>query len=469
MKELKKNIRLVGSVIIVLFVVLIAYFSYAVYFYGGRWFANPYNPRISNKKQSVIAGTITDRRGEVLAYSDGAGERLYADTQSMRRAVSHIIGDNGAKVANGAETFYAQYLLGFNSSVFERVYEAITGDMQRGDDVRLTISAELSEYISSRFPSGYLGAVVVLNYQTGDVLAMVSKPDFDPENIEKALEDEQAGALINRATQGLYPPGSTFKIVTLASALEHIPNVTLRSFNCTGTLPVDQSTVTEAGGSSHGQQTLIQSFSNSCNAAFAALALELGYESMGTTADQFRFNDNFLFRDMVVYNSSYPADGKGLDDLAWSGIGQGRVLLTPLHMALIAGSIANEGVMMEPRLLSEVTTPNGATRSLAGAKVYANVTTADVAAQVRDYMITTVSGGTARKAKVSGVTVGGKTGSAESSDDKTISTHAWFAGFVAEEDHPYAIAVVVENSGSGGSVAAPLASKVLKKAIELNL
>lgn len=469
MKELRRNARLIAVILLVLFGAMVAYFCYSVYFYGGRWFSNPYNPRISSQKQSVIAGTIYDAQGEVLAYSDADGTRRYARGESVRRAVSHIIGDSGAKVANGAETFFAQYLLGFNSSVLERIFDAISGEAQRGDDIHLTISSELSAYITAQFPDGKSGSVVVLNYKTGDVLSMVSLPDFDPENISAALADESAGALVNRSTQGLYTPGSTFKIVTLASALENLVNVAGRVFNCTGVLTVDQSTVTEAGGTAHGRQTLVQSFSNSCNNAFAALALELGYEKLGATAETFRFNDNFLFRDMVVYNSSYPIDGKGQDDLAWSGVGQGRVLATPLHMALIAGAVANDGVMMEPRLLASVITPKGMSRSLAGASAYTRVMDANVADVIKSYMLSTVSGGTARRASVRGVSVGGKTGSAEVSDDKSVETHALFVGFVEDEAYPYAICVVVEHGGGGGSVAAPLASKVLARAISLGL
>ena len=469
MKELRRNARVICLILLLLFAAMVAYFCYSVYFYGGRWFANPYNSRITNQKQTVQAGSIYDSQGLVLAYSDSDGLRHYSDSRSIRLATSHVVGDNGTKVASGAETFFAQYLLGFNSSAFDRVAAAITGERARGDDVHLTISAELSAYIAEQFPSGYAGAVAVINYKTGATLALVSLPNFDPQDLSAALEDESAGALVNRATQGLYTPGSTFKIVTLASAIENISGVTGRVFNCTGTLPVDYTTVTEAGGNAHGRQTLVQAFSNSCNNAFASLALELDYTGLGGTAENFRFNDNFLFRDMVVYNSSYPTDTQSRDDLAWSGVGQGRVLVTPLHLALIAGAVANDGVMMEPRLLSSVVTPNGTARALAGARTYARVMQSETAEVVKSYMISTVAGGTARRASVSGVTVGGKTGSAEVSDDKSVETHALFTGFVEDEEYPYAICVVVEHGGSGGAVAAPLAGKVLSRAIALGL
>ena len=217
--------HLLTLLLVMLFALVIAYFCYSVYFYGGRWVANPYNPRISSQKQHVIMGTLTDRDGTVLAYTDEDGQRRYNNSADTRKAVCQVIGDSGGKVSTGADTFHAQFLLGFRSSIFERLADAFTGTTQRGDDVRLTISERLSRYISEQFPKGKRGAVVVLNYKTNEILAMVSMPQFDPTNMDAALANESAGALINRATQGLYPPGSTFKIVTMASALENLPDL----------------------------------------------------------------------------------------------------------------------------------------------------------------------------------------------------------------------------------------------------
>ena len=317
-----------------LFCLTVAYFCYSVYFYGGRWMANPYNPRISNQKLYVKMGSVMDRNGIVLAWSDENGRRHYHKDAAMRRAVSQVVGDSGGKVSTGADTFHAQYLLGFKSSIFERLGDAITGNQQQGDSLELTISAELSRYITSQFPSGKRGAVVIMNYRTAEVLAMVSLPQFDPNDLDAVLGDSEAGALINRCTQGLYPPGSTFKIVTMISAIDHLANLDDFAFDCTGYYPVGHYSVTET--SAHGIQDLRSAFANSCNTTFAALSQQLGYKLIGDTASQLGFNENFLFNDMIVYNSSYPVDDLSPEDLAWSSIGQGRVLATPLHLTLIA-------------------------------------------------------------------------------------------------------------------------------------
>lgn len=451
-----------------LFGLMTAYCCYSVFFCGGRWVSNPYNPRIASQKGNVVMGSVTDRDGVVLAHTDEGGERRYADNRQTRLAVSQVVGDGSGNVSTGAETFFAPYLLGFRSSVFERLADAFTGSVQRGDDVRLTISERLSRHISEEFPADRRGAVVVMNYKTGEILAMVSKPQFDPTDMTAAMADEEAGALMNRATQGLYPPGSTFKIVTLASALMNLPDVHDFAFNCTAYYPVGSYSVTES--SAHGMQSLSDAFVHSCNTAFAAISQDLGYGKLGATAEAFGFNENFLFDDLIVYNSSYPIDGLSPEDLAWSSIGQGRVLATPLHMALIACTIANNGVMPEPRLLAGVTTAQGAPRALPHGDAGRAVIPASVAGEIEQDMIRVVRSGTGTRAALGGgYTVAGKTGSAEASDAKDVAAHAWFVGYITNEESPYAVCVLVEHGGSGGAVAAPLAKKALQRAVNLGL
>ena len=468
MKVIRRRIRMLTSMLLVLFAVMVAYFGYSVYFYGGRWVSNAYNPRIADGKRSVIMGTVADRDGTVLAYTDSVGERRYSNNRQTRMAMSQLVGDNGGRVSTGVDTFHAQYLLGFKASVFERISDALTGEPQRGDNLTLTVSERLSRYISENFPEGKRGAVVVINYKTGEILSMVSFPQFDPTDVRAALADESAGALVNRATQGLYPPGSTFKIVTLASALQNLPDLQDFALDCTGYYAVGNYSVTEK--EAHGPQTLSQAFANSCNTTFAALSQDLGYDMLGDTAQALGFNENFLFNDLIVYNSSYPIDDLSEDDLAWSSIGQGRVLATPLHMALIAATIANDGVMLEPRLLSRITTAQGVSRPLPDAAEPRQAIPQSIARQLETEMIRVVKSGTGTRAAMgNGYVVAGKTGSAEASNDKSIESHAWFVGYITNDNAPYAISVLVENGGSGGGVAAPLARKTLQKAVNLGL
>ena len=468
MKKLRSNIRVLMLAVLVLFGILGGYFGYSVYFYGGRWFSSSSNIRIPAQKAVVVPGTISDRTGLVLAEVNAEGSRSYPTHTAVRRAVSHVVGDSRGIVSNGAETFFASYLLGFRSGVGERFRLLLSGEQAQGDNISLTIDAKLCEYAADRLDGYRAGAVVLLNYKTGEILCSTSYPNFDTRHINETLSSSNDnGALVNRVTQGLYPPGSTFKIITLASALENLAAVESRTFNCTGAVIVNATTVTEASNAVHGIQDLSTAFANSCNTTFASLALELGYSRLSRTASNFGFGDNFLFQDLVVYNSQFPTSKRSEDDLAWAGIGQGRVLVTPLHMAMIAGAIANDGVMMEPRLLLNAVSPDGQTRAVSARRSYTRVTAESIARTIGEYMTACVQRGTGKKAQISGLTVAGKTGSAETSDDKSVKTHAWFVGYITDDAHPLAIAVLVERGGGGGSVAAPIAQRVLKKAVEL--
>ena len=465
MKMIRRRIRLLVVCFAALIGLTVCYFGYSVAFYGGRWIASPHNPRISSQKKRVSMGAVTDREGAMLAWTNEAGERCYNPSRAVRMAVSQVVGDSEGRVSTGVDTFHAQYLLGFKAGLFERLADALSGDVIRGDDLTLTVSERLSRYITEHFPKGKRGAAVVMNWRSGEILAMVSLPQFDPEDMDAFLADDDAGALINRCTQGLYPPGSTFKIVTLASALQNLPDLQDFVFDCTGRYEVGGYSVTDQRA--HGRQTLSEAFSNSCNTAFASLSQRLGYGTLGRTAEALRFNENFLFDDLICYNSSYPIDNLSAEDLAWSAIGQGRVLATPLHMALVACAVANGGRMPEPRLVSRITTPHGTDRPLPAGRGETAALPKNVADRAEAEMIRAVTRGTGSRASVSGYVVAGKTGTAEVSDDKTVEPHAWFVGYITNPSAPYAVCVLVENGGSGGGTAAPLARRVLQKTIDL--
>ena len=467
MKEIKRNVRMILCGVLVLFTALGAYFFYAVYTNGSRWFTTPYNTRLRTIKSSVIAGDISDRNGTILVTSDADGKRRYPIDRDMRKAVSHVIGDPGGDVPTGAETFLAAELLGFKASIFDRTTQ-ILAEKRKGSDVQLTIDADLQTYISEVFPDEHDGAVAVINYKTGEVLALYSKPEYDakyPENYENLETDN--GELLNRASQGRYAPGSIFKIITLACALENIPDVTDRVFECTGSHAIDEnSVITDTDGEGHGSITLKEAFVKSCNIAFGQLAMELGEDKLRATAEKMGFNGNFLFEDLIVYESLFPRSIDGMSELAWTGVGQGRLTAVPLHMAMIAGAVGNDGWMVQPQLVMTVSDSAGGVRNDLQTKRYLQCFTAEQADLIGDYMIAVVEGGTGTRAQVEGHVIAGKTGTAQvNSSGGKYSPHAWYVGYCDEEETPYAIAVIVENGGSGGSVAGKLAGKILKNAI----
>jgi peptidoglycan glycosyltransferase len=464
-KELRRNMRIIGTLVILAFVVLCAGYALTVYTQGSTWASTAYNTRAS--ASNALRGDITDRDGVVLATTDESGERVYLADAQARRALSQTVGDVRGMSGTGVETYHSSTLMDISTSLVGRLSELVSGERHVGSSIQLTIDAELQAYVSSIFPEGYKGAVCIVNYRTGEILAMVSKPDYDPEDIldRQASADVEDTAYLNRCLQGLYTPGSVFKIVTLASALSNDPSVVYQTFKCAGVWEFGNSKVNCAGNTAHGTVDLETAFAKSCNVTFGKLAYQLGGDRLRATAEEFGFNVNFKLGDVILYNAQFPTSMATDADLVWAGVGQGTVLVTPLHMAMIAACVANGGVMMKPYLIRQVVSSSGAADA-GEAEAYRRVMAPEVAGTIAAYMREAVTSGTATKAAISGYTVCGKTGSAETSDDKTIETNAWYVGFVYDDQHPYAISVVIEEAGAGGTQAAPIAAKALKKALE---
>lgn len=469
MKQQRLKFKLLALILFGMFALLAVYGGYSVFTYGNRWFASSKNPRVRSQKANVIAGNVQDVHGVLLATTVD-GERVYQAQEEDRRAIVHLLGDSQGQVSNGVETFQTSYLYGFQTSLPELVSSLLRGEPRRGDNVTLTIDSKLCTLIAQSFASreksaGKKGAAVVMNYKTGALTAMTSLPSFDPMNITQETIADPGRPFWNRATQSVYPPGSTFKVITTASALENLPNIRAAEIQCTGGLAVDGHAIRDYGNAVHGKLTLKRAFTLSCNNAFAMIALDLGDAQLRRTSESFGFNDNFLFRDLVVENSAYPTANRSRFEVAWSGAGQSAITASPMHMCMVAAAIANGGVMMEPRLLQDVTSADGMNRLQFSSAPYRTAMTPALAEEVKSLMAAVVQSGTGKQAAVSGLTVCGKTGSAESSDSSRPVTHAWFIGFIADEELPYAVAVLVEdvNDGDGGgSVAAPIAGDIFR-------
>ena len=465
MKELRRNMRLVGTLVVVMFVGLAAWFAMTVFTQGSIWASDVRNNRL--RATNSLRGDITDRDGTVLATSAEDGTRQYLANATARRALSQTVGDIAGMSGTGIETFYSSTLLDISTSLVDRLSELFHSSRHVGSSVRITVDGPLQAYIASEFPEGYRGAVCVTNYKTGEILAMVSLPGYDPYDLANRADAEvEDTAFLNRCLQGLYTPGSVFKIVTLASAVTNDPDVIGQSFTCSGEWEYDGGHIVCAGGTSHGTLNLKNAFKRSCNVTFGKLAYQLGLERLRDTAERFGFNENFKFGDFVVYNSAFPTEVSSMNGLVWAGIGQGEVLVTPLHMAMIAGSVANGGMMMKPWLIQQITNSTGSVTQSGAPTAYRQVLSASAASKIAEYMYETVQSGTATRARIDGYTVCGKTGSAEVSDDKSVETNAWFTGFLYDDSHPYAISVVIEGGGAGARMPSELAAKALKKAIE---
>ena len=467
MKQLKFRFRFLTLITIVMLLAAGAYGMYSVSIYGSRWVSSARNTRYRSARSSVIAGDILDRNGVVLATTDEAGKRVYQSNILSRSSVVHLLGDSEGNVANGVESFQANYLLGFESSLSERINDLVSETPRKGDTVVVTADSKLHTHIVQAFRStsntkGKCGAAVVMNYKTGEILALVSLPVYDPQNITDTIRNSTQHPYWNRALQTTLPPGSTFKIITAVSALENLPNAQSAVFTCTGATQVLDQLITDYGNDQHGEIDLAKAFRLSCNNAFAQTALMVGDDKLRKTAENFGFNDNFLFRDLVVENSRYPTQNRNAFEVAWSGAGQSQVAATPLHMCMISAAIANDGVMMEPRLISRVQSASGTLRTRSTARVYRTACSPETAAIIDGYMKDVIKSGTGTRAKTDGLTIAGKTGSAEGSADGVDVTHAWFTGYSDSDRWPYAVCVFVEAGGTGGSVAAPIARQIFE-------
>ncbi len=470
MKRQRKLFKLLAILFFGLFLILTLYGGYSVATYGNRWFSSSKNPRVRAQKEMVIAGDIYDRNGIQLATTDELGNRVYQPTAKARRAVVHILGDAQGNIANGVESFQTAYLYGFHSSFGELLSGLFTGEARRGDNLYLTIDSLLCQKIVESFENhsltnGKHGAAVVMNYLTGEILAQVSLPTFDPQNISGTVNKNEQ-PFWNRATQSVYPPGSTFKIVTASAALKYLPELAEEEFECTGELQLDGHTIHDFGNSVHGLMDLKDAFGVSCNNIFAFLAVELTDARLKQMAESFGFNDNFLFRDLVVENSRYPAQaGRSDYEVGASGFGQSSIAASPMHMCMVAAAIGADGVMQEPVLLREVRTPSGATRVKWESRSYRQVMDTDVARVLQNYMRYVVTSGTGSRAGTRSMAICGKTGTAESTIIGKPVNYGWFVGYADDISLPIAVSILVEDiddGQGGGSTAAPIAREVFQ-------
>ena len=405
MKRQRFKFKLLAFFLFALFALLGTYGMHSIALYGNRWFTYAKNPRVRAQKQNVVPGDILDRSGVVLATSsvseDGTVTRVYQSDEAARRAIVHLLGDSDGQVANGVESFQTAYLYGFQTGIWERIQALVTGQKRHGDNVTLTVDSSLCTSILQSFQRrapGKAGAAVVMNYKTGEVLGMVSLPTFDP--MSSSAVSASSNAYWNRVTQNPYTPGSTFKLVTAAAQLRVNPSAQTMQVNCTGNLTVDGQVIHDYGSASHGAIDLKTAFMRSCNNAFAQYALSMGDKALREAAESFGFNDNFLFRDLVVENSVYPTTSRNNFNIAMSGFGQSAITATPMHLCLLAAAVANKGVMMEPVLIDRVASPSGVTRYTRSSRVYRTAMTERQAALLAEYMRAVVTSGTGTRAAI---------------------------------------------------------------------
>ena len=434
---MKRVKRRAAAALILAALVLVGMTAYAIDFAdnGEKWATYQANEHLYTDG-ALTLGALVDRNGIALAHVEN-GTFYYADDSAFRISCLHAVGDFAGNIGTGAVTAFAGRMAGYNP---------ITGVAGRGEPLALSIDARLNLTAYTAL-AGRRGAVLVMDYTTGEILCMVSSPAYDPNVGFDESDPAYEGVYLNRALSAVYTPGSVFKLVTLAAALENINDLSSRTFTCAGSVDVSGIAVNCTGV--HGQQTIEQALANSCNCAFAELSLELGGKTLEKYAKRLGFCKQLEVSGIDTAAGSFDVAASGSADLAWSGIGQYTDQVCPLAMLRYVAAIAGGGTVAEPVLLA---------RTLGGRTKLLSEETADSIGQMMSYSVS-YSYGTWN---FPGLALCAKTGTAEVGDG---TSHSWFAGYLDDEAHPYAFCVVVEHGGSGLSAAGSVANTVLQAAV----
>lgn len=458
-KAKNREYTLVSWFFVAVFVGMIAYLVYFNVVKSEDFINSPYNTRQDTFSDRVIRGQILSSEGEILAktdvYEDGTEERIYP----YANVFAHVVGyDSNGK--SGLESEANFHLLTSHEFFLNQMKNEFLGRKNMGDTVISTLSTSLQNTAYQAL-GDRKGAVIAIEPSTGKIRCMVSKPDFDPnyiaENWDWLVSDETNSSLLNRATQGQYPPGSTFKVVTALDYFRRNKSFNGYSYLCQGSITKEDHTIQCYNGKVHGQEDLYSAFASSCNCAFAEMGTELGGASLRETSEDLLFNKKLPFTSYK--KSTFSLDGRsGIPLTMQTAIGQGNTLVSPAHMALITCAIANNGVVMKPYLIDQVVNNTGDHVKTTQPEAYKRIMTKNEAAMLGELMKDVVEYGTAAALSGQGYTAAGKTGSAEY--DEQGSSHSWFIGY-SNVDHPdLAVAVIVEGGGTGSEAVVPIASQI---------
>lgn len=461
MNNMKRSVRRVFWLLALCFFLLLGYLGKLVLVDRDEISGNAYNSRLRYVDETIRRGDILDREGELLATSTLQNDGTYSREYPRARMAAHITGYSSV-AKSGVEAAENFTLMALKNEFFQRVSSIIKGTELMGNSVALTVDMDIQSTAGNLLGSSK-GAIVVMEPSTGRVLALQAYPDFNPNTVAnqwEILRDHADSPLVNRATQGIYPPGSTFKTVTALAAMEHLSGWQNFTVECTGEADFEDKVIHCYNNKAHGTVDMKAAMAASCNCYFAALAEQIGAGDLAKTMRQVGMDKVSHFELETSRNNIFLEKGATESELVETAIGQGRTGVTPLYMAMLASAIANEGLMMQPYIVDHVVYPDGGIGKQQVPEKLMEICSADEAAVLKDMMTEVVTSGTGTAAAVSGVTVAGKTGTAENA---TGNDHSWFIGFAPAEDPKVAVAVLIENSNYGS--ATPIAGQMIRAAL----
>lgn len=422
---------------------------------AGSWVAFPGNRHLYNTQGQLSVGRVLDRDGDVLSYVNSSGDRVYYENPAVRKATLHLVGDARGQIGTGAMTAFADKLSGYN------LLTGAYSPLGAGNDLYLTADAHLN-YVANEALGGRKGAVGVYNYKTGEVLCMLSAPNYDPEDPPEIQDGDPQwdGVYVNRFLSATFTPGSVFKTVTLAAAIETLPDLYSRTYTCTGSVQVGDETITCPAV--HGELTVESALASSCNGFFAQLAAEMGPDVMKKYADKAGLTDSYSVSGIQTAKGSVDLSQATEGQLGWAGVGQYTDLVNPCNLMVYMGAIANGGKAAVPQLVLKTQSALKLPVSVYFKKWTGTLIEKDTADQLTVMMANNVQQ-TYGAGRFPNMDVCAKSGTAEVGGG--LKPNAWFAGFLRDEAHPYAFVVMVENGGGGSDVAGSVAAKVLNAAV----
>ena len=412
------------------------------------WIVSTGSPHVYNSG-NIGCGTIRDRSGNLLL--DITDRRTYSDNQTTRKSTLHWVGDRRGYISASAIAGYAGAMTGFD------VVNGIYNTDGTGGTATLTLSTKVQN-IALEALGDRKGTVAVYNYKTGEILCAVTSPTYDPDNapdIEGDTTGKYEGIYLNRFVQSTYVPGSIFKVVTTAAALECVEGILDMSFTCTGSYEYSTEAVTCEGA--HGVVNLQTALARSCNCAFAQIAETVGKKNMVKYVEQFGVADSLTFDGVTTAKGNYDISQTGAVSFAWACIGQHTDLVNPARFMTFMGAIAGDGIAAEPYLVSRVQVGEETTYKAKTTKMD-RIMSEEVAAKLQTFLRSNVQN-VYGDWNFGGLNVCAKSGTSQLGGGQT--SNAMFAGFVADEAYPLAFMVVVENGGYGATACVPILSSVL--------
>ena len=455
----KVQMNMIAGIFTIGFIAISVYLAHYVHFDSPQIINNAYN----TKRQEILAaqtirGDILSADGEVLATTSAETEQR---SYPFGKVFSHAVGyaSNGKM---GVEQNANIYLVSSNISLNNKLQNDLQNEKHKGNTVVTTFDAKLQK-IAYDALGIYEGAIIITEPSTGKILAMVSKPDFDPNHIadiwNDIIEDEDSSILVNRVTQGAYPPGSTFKILTALEYIRENPtDYQNYTYQCGGRFIKGNSKISCYHNTSHGLVDFQTAFAKSCNSSFADIALNIHRFDFMKMLESLLFNKalpvNFLSKQSNISTELEDNDNVMIQ----TAIGQGTTQMTPLHLAMITAMIANNGEMMIPYMIDHIETADGNILKQFSPESLGQFISVEESNALKTLMSAVVEEGTGTRLKSDGYRAAGKTGSAEYNNNS--DSHAWFTGYTYDTDNPLQITIIMEGAGSGGEYAVPVVRRI---------